>query len=125
MSETEAKAEPKTKRFTDEEVAAIRAMRAEPKEDDESKPKYSHAAIAEHFGRTGQQISSIVRNNSHVDENYVPKYDGHRNLGPRERDAEGNIVRKAKPEVDPNAEPKKRGRKPKQIEEQTEEQATA
>ena len=67
-----------------------------------------------------------MRNNSHKDENYTPVFDGHRDLGPRERDADGKIVRKAKPEVDPAAEPKKRGRKPKvQAEATGEEQATA
>lgn len=101
------------KRFTDEEIKAIREMRAIPRDDNPARPKHGHAEIAEKFGRSGQQISSIVRNLSHVDPEYTPVFDGFMN---RPRDADGKVIKAVKPapEIDPETgEPvkKKRGRK--------------
>lgn len=110
------------RRFTPEEIKAIREMRAIPRDDNPARPKHGHAEIAEKFGRSGQQISNIVRNISHVDPEYTPVFDGFLN---RPRDENGNVIKKVKPEpvLDEAGEvvKPKRGRKKKEAEVQTEE----
>lgn len=57
-------------RFNSEEVARIRSLRAERKED--GKPAYSHNALAEMFSTKAGTISALVRNMSYYDPDYVP-----------------------------------------------------
>lgn len=72
--EAAAKPEPKSRGiFSKEQVAEIRALRAEKKED--GKPVHSHAALATQFGTKAGVISHIVRNLSYRDEAYTPVND--------------------------------------------------
>lgn len=72
--EAAAKPEPKSRGvFSKEQIAQIRELRAEKKED--GKPVHSHAALAAQFGTTAGVISHIVRNLSYRDEAYTPVND--------------------------------------------------
>ena len=71
-----AEAKASRKKFTPEQIAEIRSLRAE--QDENGKPVYSHAKLAEQFGTKAGVISHIVRNLSYKDENYTPVNDGAR-----------------------------------------------
>lgn len=78
-AETEAATEaqePKVdnrRKFSDEQIAEIRQLRAE--NDEHGRPKYSHAALAKQFDTRAGVISQIVRNMTYKDPNYVPTND--------------------------------------------------
>lgn len=70
--------EPKTNKkhnFTPEQVAEIRAKRAETNED--GKPVYSHLKLSEMFDTSPGTISLIVRNIRFKDPDYTPTNDIH------------------------------------------------
>ncbi len=74
-------AEPKkaNRRFSDDDIKKIRALRAEVQGEGDPKPgspKWSHAKLAEKYGTTAGVISQIVRNRTYSDPNYKPTNDG-------------------------------------------------
>ena len=71
---SEKKTDTRSLRLSADDVAKIRALRAQ--QDDEGRPKFSHGKIAEKFGTSAGIVSAIVRNLSYVDENYKPVNDG-------------------------------------------------
>lgn len=67
------------KTFSVEQIAEIRALRAEvhPEGTDKAgKPVHSHAQLAKQFGTTPGSISQIVRNRTYKNPDYVPVNDG-------------------------------------------------
>lgn len=65
--------------FTPEQIAEIRALRAEvhPEGTEKAgKPVWSHLALAKRFGTTAGGISQIVRNRTYKNPDYVPVNDG-------------------------------------------------
>lgn len=71
-----ANAEPKRIGLTKEQIAEVRALRAQTSE--AGGPVHSHAALAKRFGTTPGSISQIVRNLTHKDPAYTPVHDGNR-----------------------------------------------
>lgn len=63
-----------TNRFTAEQIAAIRASRAEI--DAEGKPVHTHASLAKEYNTSAGRISQIVRNITYTDRDYKPTNDG-------------------------------------------------
>lgn len=61
----------------------VRRLRAIPRDDDPTKPKYTHDQVGEQLGIKGSLVSQIARNIVAHDPDYTPVFDGHRNLGPR------------------------------------------
>lgn len=61
-------------RLTDEQITAIRAMRAE--DNGFNKPKNSHVKVANEFGITAGVVSHICRNNTYHNPEYTPVFDG-------------------------------------------------
>lgn len=69
----------KSTRFTADQVAEIRKLRAQRHPDGHEKagkPVHTHAGLAALFNTKAGVISQIVRNRSHKDPNYTPINDG-------------------------------------------------
>lgn len=63
--------------LTKEQIAEIRALRAETNPATGG-PVHSHAVLATRFGTTPGSISQIVRNLTHKNPDYTPTHDGNR-----------------------------------------------
>ena len=70
---------PNARRFTDEQITEMRALRAErhPEGHDKAgQPVWSHAKLAAKFDTKAGVVSHIVRNLTYKDPNYTPTNDG-------------------------------------------------